>query len=130
MYYTTEKRYERKHTDYKGVFENLQGQAENNHLIGKRTLMIQGCALIIESAGLEILPSWEHDMTTKGGKVAKYSYTDDWSRPVFDLELNSGKVIEVVFLEEGIYEGRPMHTLTGEGEPDCPLKDEYQVKAI
>lgn len=130
MYYTTEKRYAKKHDGYKGIFENLQRHEESNHLIGKRSLMIQGCALIIEGASMEITPNWEHDMVTNCGKVAKYSYTDDWHRPVFDLELISGRVIEVVFLEEGIHEGKPMHTLTSEGEPDCPLKGEYQVKAI
>ena len=130
MIYITEKSYEKKHTDYKGIFKNLQGHEDMKHLVGKRSLMIYGPCLVIEGASLEIVDNFERDLKTKGGYIATYSYTDDWHRPVYNLELKSKRVEKICFLEEGIATGKPMYSYTCEGEPDCPLKEEYQVEVI
>jgi hypothetical protein len=130
MIYITEEKYNKKHTDYRGIFENLQGHEDMKHLVGNRSLMIYGPCLVIEGSSLEIIDNFERDLKTKGGFIAKFAYMDDWHRPVYNLELNSGRVVEVCFLEEGIADGKPMYSYTSESEPDCPLNETYQVEVI
>lgn len=60
------------------------------------------------------------NLTLNNGQLAKYLYTDDWDRPVFKLE--SGTKVCCVNLD-----GTYLHTICN-GEPDCPLKDEYQPR--
>lgn len=128
MIYITEKAYDKK--QYKGVFENLQGHKNMVHLIGNRMLMIHGPVLVIEGASLEIVDNFERNLKTKGGHIAKFSYLDDWHRPVYELTLENKRVVEVCFLQEGIAEGKPMYSYTSEGEPDCPLREMYQVEVL
>ncbi|MFA6195274.1 MAG: hypothetical protein WC656_01365 [Sulfurimonas sp.] len=130
MIYITEKRYSKKHTDYRGIFENLQGHEDMKHLVGNRSLMIYGPCLVIEGASLEIVDNFERDLKTKGGLIAEFSYLDDWHRPIYSLKMETERVITICFLEEGIADGKPMYSYTSEGEPNCPLIEEYQVEVI
>lgn len=60
------------------------------------------------------------DLTLKNGQIATYLYDDDWSRPVY--QLNCGTKVCCVNLN-----GTYLHTITPNyGEPDSPLKDEFQ----
>ncbi len=60
------------------------------------------------------------DLTLKNGQKATYLYTDDWDRPVYRLE----DEVKVCCIN---LNGTYLHTMSGEfGEPDSPLKDEYQ----
>ncbi len=62
------------------------------------------------------------DLILNNGQSAKFLYTDDWHRPVYQLQ-NGAKVCCTNL--NGTY----LHTISGNfGEPDSPLKDEYQPK--
>ncbi len=62
------------------------------------------------------------DLILNNGQTAKYLYSDDWSRPVYQLE--SGVKVCCPNLN-----GTHLHTMSGDlGEPDSPLKYEYQPK--
>ena len=52
----------------------------------------------------------------KNGQEIKYLYEDDWGRKLF--KLNSGNTVVLV--------DKVLHSLCGD-EPDCPLKEEYQL---
>lgn len=57
--FITESHYQQTHKGYKGIFKNLGGHANMEHLIGKRTYMTLGecgTCLMIEGAGLCIIP--------------------------------------------------------------------------
>lgn len=60
-----------------------------------------------------------HNLKLKNGQTATFLYEDDWSRPVYRLE-NGYKAVCVNM--DGTY----LHSVSGSGEPDCPLRDEYQ----
>ncbi len=60
------------------------------------------------------------DLVLKNGQKAIFLYKDDFSRPVYKLE--SGRKVCCINLN-----GTYLHSISGDfGEPDCPLKDEYQ----
>ena len=66
------------------------------------------------------------DLRLNNGEVATYKFTDFWSRPHYDIKAPSGALIEVCCVD---LDGTNLHTLSeaGEdGEPDSPLKQEYQ----
>lgn len=68
------------------------------------------------------------DLIMNNGKKAVFIGLDDWSRPVFRIRnAKTGRLFPAVFVEENS-EGRPMHSITDWDEPDCPLKEEYQVE--
>ncbi len=63
-----------------------------------------------------------NDLILNNGQTAKLLYEDDWHRPVYQLE-NGTKVCCINL------NGTFLHTISADyGEPDCPLKDEYQPK--
>jgi hypothetical protein len=55
------------------------------------------------------------NLILSNGQTAEYKYTDDWSRPVYQLE-NGCRVVCVNL--DGTY----LHTMTREGEPMFPIK--------
>ena len=55
------------------------------------------------------------------GQKAKYSYTDYWSRKIFIFE--DGK-------KYCLLDDQEFFSITPSGEPDCPLKEEWQPKNI
>lgn len=60
------------------------------------------------------------DLVLNNGQTAEFLREDDWSRPVYRLENG----VEVCCIN---LNGTYLHTMTGDfGEPDCPLKEEYQ----
>ncbi|MGI2023849.1 hypothetical protein [Shewanella glacialipiscicola] len=60
------------------------------------------------------------DLVLNNGQKAIFLYKDDFSRPVYKLE--SGRKVCCTNLN-----GTYLHSISGDfGEPDCPLKDEYQ----
>ena len=59
----------------------------------------------------------------QNGLMATCIGQDDWSRFLFTFKLPSNKQCTVVFLEEN----HRMYSYTSEGEPDCPLRQEYQL---
>ena len=61
-----------------------------------------------------------NNLVLNNGQTAIFLYEDDWSRPVYKLE-NGMKVCCTNL--NGTY----LNTMSGDyGEPDCPLKEEYQ----
>lgn len=58
------------------------------------------------------------DLVLQNHQIATFKYVDDWDRPVYKLQ--SGTHVCCVNLD-----GTYLHTMSG-GEPDCPLKEEYQ----
>jgi hypothetical protein len=63
-----------------------------------------------------------NNIKLNNGSFAKYSYTDDWSRKIYKFE--NGR--EYCLLDDEVF-----YTITPNyGEPDCPLKEEYQPKDI
>lgn len=60
------------------------------------------------------------NLILNNGETATFLYKDDWSRPVYRLK--SGTKVCCVNCN-----GTFLHTISG-GEPDSPLKDEYQPK--
>jgi len=54
------------------------------------------------------------------GDTIKMTGVDYWGRELFDLE-EDGKKHRFAMVD-----GR-LHTITSDGEPDCPLKEEYQL---
>jgi hypothetical protein len=68
MTYITEKSYNKKHDDYKGIFENIKNEPSLAHLVGKRTLMtnVNGVTtLLLEGAGFEIVDNFKRDLIQK-----------------------------------------------------------------
>ncbi|MBS0045168.1 hypothetical protein KFE26_23270 [Shewanella sp. M16] len=60
------------------------------------------------------------DLVLNNGQKAIFIYIDDFSRPVYQLE--SGRKVCCINLN-----GTYLHSISGDiGEPDCPLKEEYQ----
>lgn len=59
------------------------------------------------------------DLQLKGGLTAKFVYEDYWGRNVYEIDWNE-KTIEIVDVD-GV-----LHSMTREGEPNCPLKVELQ----
>ncbi|MBW6487490.1 hypothetical protein [Sulfurimonas sp.] len=133
MTYIIEKSYNKKHSDYKGIFENIRNELSLAHLVGKRTLMtnVNGVTtLLLEGAGFEIVENFKRNLVQKNGKKAVFVGLDDWSRPVFRIRnTKTGRLFPAVFLEENS-EGKPMHSMTDWDEPDCPLEEEYQVGVL
>lgn len=132
MHYIKTTKYNNKHSDFKGIFENFWDNPKEEHLKGKRTLMVGfdgATTLLIEDSSLKIVDDFEQDLITTNNTKLKYLYTDDWHRPVFNLNLPSGKTVQVVLLEDSS-SGKSMFSYTDYGEPDCPLKEEYQVNIL
>lgn len=59
------------------------------------------------------------DLTLNNGSVARFSYEDDWNRNVYEIDWKD-KTIDVVDVD-GV-----LHSMTQDGEPNCPLKVEFQ----
>lgn len=59
------------------------------------------------------------DLTLNNGLVARFSYEDDWNRNVYEIDWKD-KTIDVVDVD-GV-----LHSMTQDGEPNCPLKVELQ----
>ena len=59
------------------------------------------------------------DLTLNNGLVARFSYEDDWNRNVYEIDWKD-KTIDVVDVD-GV-----LHSMTQDGEPNCPLKNELQ----
>jgi hypothetical protein len=59
------------------------------------------------------------NLTLNNGQTATFQHTDDWARPVYRLE--SGRLVCCVNLN-----GTHLHTMSRDGEPDSPLKAEFQ----
>lgn len=59
------------------------------------------------------------DLTLKNGQTAVFINVDSWGRPVY--RLHSGTKVCCVNLN-----GTYLHTICGDGEPDCPLIEDYQ----
>ena len=61
-----------------------------------------------------------NDLTLNNGQTATYKYTDDWSRPVYQLEND----VMVCCTE---LNGSYLHVIIEEsGEPCTPLRQEFQ----
>jgi len=58
------------------------------------------------------------DLTLNNGETAKFCYIDGWRRPVYDVH---GVKVCCVNLD-----GTFLHTMTDDGEPLSPLKQEFQ----
>jgi hypothetical protein len=127
MTYVTLKKYNRTHSDYKGIYEDSQSLAP--HLKGNRSILgnVDGVtSLLIEGAGLEIVDSFDRDFILNNGSTALHVGSDDWCKELFKITLESSKKITAVFLEEN----NQFYSITGEGEPDRPLRQEYQARFI
>ena len=59
------------------------------------------------------------DLTLNNGLVARFRYEDDWNRNVYEIDWKD-KTIDVVDVD-GV-----LHSMTQDGEPNCPLKVELQ----
>lgn len=59
------------------------------------------------------------DLTLKNGLIAKFAFEDDWNRNVYEIDWKD-KTIDVVDVD-GV-----LHSMTQDGEPNCPLKVELQ----
>lgn len=59
------------------------------------------------------------NLTLKNGTTAVFLRRDDWHHPVYKLE--SGRVACCVNLD-----GTYLHSMSQDGEPLCPLRDEFQ----
>jgi hypothetical protein len=59
------------------------------------------------------------NLTLNNGQTAEFTHIDDWSRPNYTLE--NGVTVCCVDLD-----GTFLHTMSRDGEPDSPLKTEYQ----
>ena len=59
------------------------------------------------------------DLTLNNGLVARFSYEDDWNRNLYEIDWKD-KTIDVVDVD-GV-----LHSMTQDGEPNCPLKVELQ----
>ena len=59
------------------------------------------------------------DLTLKNGLIAKFAFEDDWGRNVYEIKQNN-KIVEIVDVD-GV-----LHSMTQDGEPNCPLKVELQ----
>lgn len=59
------------------------------------------------------------DLQLKGGLIAKFVFEDEWGRNVYEINLNH-KSVEIVDVD-GV-----LHSMTRDGEPNCPLKNELQ----
>ena len=59
------------------------------------------------------------DLTLNNGSGARFSYEDDWNRNVYEIDWKD-KTIDVVDVD-GV-----LHSMTQDGEPNCPLKVELQ----
>ena len=57
-------------------------------------------------------------------KRIKYIGQDDWCRNLFKLKASSGNIYTIVYLEEE----EKLYSYTDEGEPDCPLLEDFQIK--
>lgn len=60
------------------------------------------------------------NLTLNNGQTATYKYTDEWYRPIYQLE--NGVMVCCTNLD-----GTYLHTMSGDlGEPCMPLKQEFQ----
>ena len=66
-------------------------------------------------------PVVDRDLVLNNGQKAVYSHTDWWSRPNYVLE--SGRKVCCIDLN-----GTNLHTMSKDGEPCFPLKEEFQPK--
>jgi len=63
-----------------------------------------------------------NNIKLKNGTYAKFSHLDDWHRKIYEFEDNK----KYCLLEDEVF-----YTITSEyGEPDCPLKDEWQSDGV
>jgi hypothetical protein len=60
------------------------------------------------------------DLTLKNGQTAVFLNVDSWGRPVYKLDKSGVRACCVNL--NGTY----LHTICGDGEPDCPLNEDYQ----
>ena len=63
----------------------------------------------------------KNNIKLNNGQFAKFSYLDDWHRLIYKFENKR----EYCLLDEVKF-----FTITPDGEPDCPLKDEFQPQDI
>lgn len=63
------------------------------------------------------------DLHLNGGLIAKFSYEDDWGRNVYEIDRNN-KTVEIVDVDGVLY------SMTQDGEPNCPLKVEFQPREV
>lgn len=61
------------------------------------------------------------DLQLKGGLTAKFVFEDEWGRNVYEINWNN-KPVEIVDVD-GV-----LHSMTRDGEPNCPLKVEFQPR--
>ena len=61
------------------------------------------------------------DLQLKDGLTAKFVFEDEWGCNVYEIDWNE-KTIEIVDVD-GV-----LHSMTQDGEPNCPLKVEFQPK--
>lgn len=55
-----------------------------------------------------------------------YCYTDEWARPVYEDE--SGRQYKDVACGRKRWGAPALHTVTCAGEPDCPLRVDYEIE--
>ena len=63
------------------------------------------------------------DLTLNNDSIAKFSYEDDWGRNVYEIDRNN-KTVEIVDVDGILY------SMTQDGEPNCPLKVEFQPREV
>lgn len=63
------------------------------------------------------------DLLLNGGLIARFSFEDDWGRNVYEINCNN-KPVEIVDVD-GV-----LHSMTRDGEPNCPLKVEFQPSKV
>ena len=122
MHYITEKKYNKLHADYRGIFQDYQELSPE--LKGKRTMMLpDNGGLAIEGANLTIVSDFERDLILNDEQIAKFDYLDDWHRPIFKIVHNE-KQLRVCFVDTAMY------SLTNYGEPNYQLKHDYQINLL
>lgn len=76
MHYITEKKYNKIHADYRGIFQDYQKTSPE--LKGKRTMMLpDNGGLAIESSSLTIIPDFERYLILNDGQTADFNFSDE-----------------------------------------------------
>lgn len=60
-----------------------------------------------------------NNLVLRNGQTATFVYEDEWGRPVYKLQ--SGSKVCCINLD-----GTYLHTMSRDGEPESPLKNEFQ----
>lgn len=63
------------------------------------------------------------DLSLNNDLIAKFSFEDEWGRNVYEINCNN-KSVEIVDVD-GV-----LHSMTRDGEPNCPLKVEFQPREV